>query len=175
MPPSESVLLIAVPEAEPLVAELRDRYDPVAVRGVPAHVTVLFPFKAPDDVTGTDLENLDQTFAAFAAFDFELAAVNSFPGVWFLAPEPAGAFKALTRAVHARFPDYPPYRGAFGDDSVPHLTVAQVADTAEFETVGSQLKTAAAPILPLRVRAEEVWLMDNTTGRWTIRRRFPLG
>ncbi len=175
MPASESVLLIAVPEAEPLVAELRDRYDPVAARGVPAHVTVLFPFKAPEAVTDADLETLDQTFAAFAAFDFELAAVRSFPRVWFLAPEPAGAFKALTRAVQTRFPDYPPYRGAFGDDSVPHLTVAQIADPVEFEAVGSQLKAAAAQVLPRQIRAEEVWLMDNTTGRWTIRRRFTLG
>lgn len=175
MPAPESVLLIAVPEAEPLVAELRDRYDPVALRGVPAHVTVLFPFKAPAAITDADLELLSGAFRDFAAFDFELANVRSFPGVWFLAPEPAGAFKALTRAVQARFPDYPPYRGVFGDDSVPHLTVAKIADPIEFETVGSQLKTAVAHALPRQVRAEEVWLMDNTSGRWAIRRRFSLG
>ena len=171
----ESVLLIAVPEAEPLVGELRARYDPVAPHGVPAHVTVLFPFKTPAAVTDADLETLGQTFGAFGPFDFELAAVSSFPGVWFLAPEPAGAFKALTHAVQARFPDYPPYRGVFGNDSVPHLTVAQITDPTEFTAIGAQLKAAAASVLPLQARAEEVWLMDNTSGRWTVRRRFNLG
>ena len=41
-----SALLVAIAEAEPLVAEHRLRFDPVARRGVPAHVTALFPFLA---------------------------------------------------------------------------------------------------------------------------------
>jgi hypothetical protein len=39
MPLNESALV--VPEAEPLVKPFRDRYDPSAAAGVPAHITLL--------------------------------------------------------------------------------------------------------------------------------------
>jgi hypothetical protein len=45
MPLNESALV--VPEAEPLVKPFRDRYDPSAAAGVPAHITLLYPFKQP--------------------------------------------------------------------------------------------------------------------------------
>ena len=41
-----SGLIIEVPEAETAVAAWRERLDPQAVLGVPAHITVLFPFAA---------------------------------------------------------------------------------------------------------------------------------
>src|SRR4051812_32565116 len=40
----ESAILLAVPEAEPLVHEWRAKGDPSAAHGVPAHVTLLYPF-----------------------------------------------------------------------------------------------------------------------------------
>ena len=54
--PLESALLVPVPEAEPFVQRHRFRHDSVALRGVPAHITVLFPFVAP----GSDLGGHDQ-------------------------------------------------------------------------------------------------------------------
>ena len=45
-----------------------------------------------------------------------------FPGVVWLAPEPAEPFIALTELLAAAFPDHPPYEGAH-DEIVPHLTL----------------------------------------------------
>ncbi len=171
----ESVLLIEVPEAEPLVADWRARYDPVAAHGVPAHITVLFPFIPPELIDEATLEALAATFAEVEPFDFHLAALDQFPGVYYLAPEPAEAFKNLTRAVVARFPEYRPYGGAFGSDSTPHLTVAQIAAPAEFDAMGAELQAACAQALPIRSRAETVLLMHNVTGPWTVNRSFRLG
>ena len=42
----------------------------------------------------------------------------------YLAPEPAAPFVALTEAVGAEFPGFPPYGGAF-DEVVPHLTISE--------------------------------------------------
>lgn len=50
------MLLVEVPEAEPVVREHRLRLDPVTEKGVPAHVTALFPFVT---VNGLDDEVLD--------------------------------------------------------------------------------------------------------------------
>ena len=43
----ESALLVAVPAAEPAVAAHRSRLDTSAAVGVPAHITVLYPFLPP--------------------------------------------------------------------------------------------------------------------------------
>ena len=44
----ESAILVPVPEAGPVVGRLRARLDRSASRGVPAHVTVLYPFVPPE-------------------------------------------------------------------------------------------------------------------------------
>ncbi len=39
--------MVPVPAVEPLVARYRDRFDAAAGGGVPAHITVLYPFVEP--------------------------------------------------------------------------------------------------------------------------------
>ena len=48
-PVPRSALIVAVAEAEPLVGEWRLRYDN-ALLGIPAHVTLLFPFVPAENV-----------------------------------------------------------------------------------------------------------------------------
>ncbi|NUP83938.1 MAG: 2'-5' RNA ligase family protein, partial [Nonomuraea sp.] len=115
-----TALIAVVPEAEPVVGVWRERYDPSAAEGVPAHVTVLYPF-LPFELVDTSA--LAELFAAWASFDVEFRGFGHFPGVLYLAPEPAEPFRELTTAVAERWPEAPPYGGAF-PDVVPHLTVA---------------------------------------------------
>jgi hypothetical protein len=46
-----SAVVVPVPEAEPRVGALRTALDPSAALGVPAHVTILYPFVAPAQST----------------------------------------------------------------------------------------------------------------------------
>jgi hypothetical protein len=55
---AETALIVRVPEAETRVQSLRGRFDPVSRLGVPAHVTVLFPFMAPEHITQDVLERI---------------------------------------------------------------------------------------------------------------------
>jgi 2'-5' RNA ligase len=123
----ESALVALVPEAERLIGACRLAHDPSAALGVPAHVTVLYPFKTPEAISSNDLAALQALFAAQPAFDMTLAELRQFPGVLYLAPEPAEPFAVLTSVVVARYPDWPPYGGAFAE-VIPHLTLAQVDD-----------------------------------------------
>jgi hypothetical protein len=41
---AESAFIVCVPEAEPHVAVLRERFDASARLGLPAHITMLYPF-----------------------------------------------------------------------------------------------------------------------------------
>ena len=154
-----TALIVAIPEAEPAVGALRLEHDWSAPLGVPAHITILFPFA---DGAEVDEEAIAEVIADFPAFTFELDRVGRFEGgpVW-LHPEPSEPFAALTAAVWRRFPDHPPYGGAH-DAPVPHLTVSYVPIELDVE-------------LPIRATVREVTLIEEAEdGRWSARRVFPL-
>jgi 2'-5' RNA ligase len=154
-------LIIAVPEAEPHVAELRLAHDRSAALDVPAHVTILFPFAPPELVDEVAVAEL---VASFPAFAFELASVEHFDdSVTYLAPTPAEPFAELTQRLAERWPDYQPYEGVH-DEVIPHLTVGE--ERLELELP-----------LPISSDAHEVLLLEEEEagGRWRLRRRFPLG
>jgi hypothetical protein len=171
----ESSILVPVPEAEPVVGELRARLDRSAGRGVPAHVTVLYPFVPPGQITPAVMEMAAAAVRSVACFGCRFAVTDWFgEDVLWLAPEPAGPFRALTAAVHAAFPGYPPFRGAFAD-VIPHLTVGDRPEEGI-----SALRAAEAqvlPMLPVRTDVNRAWLMAGTRapGSWQLLAAFPLG
>ena len=75
---AQSALLITVPAAEAAVGEHRARLDPSARDGVPAHLTVLYPFLAPPLIDDAVLASLAALFAPVPAFAFTLDRVGWF-------------------------------------------------------------------------------------------------
>jgi|EndMetStandDraft_8_1072994.scaffolds.fasta_scaffold228378_2 2'-5' RNA ligase len=174
MPSIESALVVLVPEAEALVKPFRDRYDPSAALGVPAHITLLYPFRPPDEVGGAVLDELRRGFARFAPFRFALAQIRRFPAeVLYLAPEPDEPFRRLTLAIWDWYSETPPYGGKW-PDIVPHLSVASLADEQQLDRIADEFAQASRGILPIRATATDVALMDNRSGRWQVRATFGL-
>jgi 2'-5' RNA ligase len=176
MLPLESSLMIVVPEAEGLVKPFREKYDPSAAVGVPAHITLLYPFKSPTEINAIVLDNLNKCFARFPPFAFSLAETRRF-GVQtlYLAPEPDEPFRQLTMAIWACHPETPPYGGRYSD-VVPHLSVAdQCRNERQLECIAVEFAAASLGELPIGARAAEVTLMDTTSGRWEIRSKLGLG
>ena len=166
----ETALVVEVPEAEPLVSDWRAKHDWSAQRGVPAHITVLYPFVPTERVDETVLADLRELFAAQPAFSFRLTRVARFPDVAWLAPEPSDRFTALTELIVERYPDYPPYEGIH-DEVIPHLTVAEGGVELQDE-----VETALTPHLPIRADAKTVALLvEGENERWFLGERFPLG
>jgi len=154
-----TALIVEVPEAEHGVAALRLDHDPMARLGVPAHITILFPFAPPDDV---DEQAIAEVLARFGGFSFVLDRVERFPDgpVW-LHPEPSEPFGALTHAFAARWPSHPPYEGAH-ETVIPHLTLSV-----------TPLEVRVA--LPIACVARAVTLLEEGADlRWRVRRRFGL-
>ena len=171
-PPFEAALVMPVPEAEPLVSEYRQRYDRSAELGIPAHITIIYPFKPYVRHPREALSLLRPLLAAFPEFAFTLAEIRTFPEYLYLAPDPPQPFLALIDAISSRFPDSPPYGGEFAE-VVPHLTVAQ-AKEAELPPLKERFSVFAAPFLPIAARAREIWVMDNSETLWKTRAVFPL-
>ena len=170
----QSSLLITVPDSEPLVASFRSRFDLSAERGLPAHITILWPFADPDDLSGTMMRDLHLFFAGQSAFEYQLSGLCGFRDVIYLAPSPMNAFINLTRATTARFPKYPPYGGAF-ENPIPHLTIAQSPPAEDLGTVCREAFAAIGPHLPLRLEASAASLAIKRDGRWSVAETFPFG
>ncbi|WP_205826017.1 2'-5' RNA ligase family protein [Microbispora catharanthi] len=166
----ETALVVEVPSAEPLVRGLRERYDSSAAYGMPAHVTVLYPFLPRERLDDGVLSALRDLFAERRPFEVAFGGVGRFPGVLYLALDPDGPLRELTEAVVGRWPQTPPYGGRFGD-IVPHLTVAEglggevVAGVAAGLAAGLPVTTFVGGVT-LRVFDGESWRAEGF---------FPLG
>lgn len=169
---AETALIVVVPEAEPHVSHLRRQFDPSAKRGLPAHITVLYPFMPPEDVTFAVSDQVRAIALSFAAFDFQLSKVGVFPGALYLAPTPAQPFIALTAALTRHFPEYPLYGGQFRS-VVPHLTVAQ-AGGWQHSSAHTELLCALYPSGDISSRCSELVLTEDSSGRWQTMHTFPL-
>lgn len=165
----ESALLVPVPEADPIVEPWRRVFDPVALLGIRAHITVLYPFLPPERLDDETLGTLDQLLSTFPAFSYALDEVRRWPDLVYLAPNPETPFRALTRLVAERWPEVPPYEGKH-QDVVPHLTVAYTRDDA----VATEIADDLTPHLPVVCVARHVQLMVTDGASWTAHTSFPL-
>jgi len=164
-----SALYVEIPAAQPAVHALRTRWDAAGV-AVPAHVTVLFPFLHPDRIDAAVDADLEAITGAEAPFDVRFERVGHFPSVTWLAPEPVAPFVRLTDAIADRWPDHPPYGGAF-DQVIHHLTVADGAPADVLARAGDDV----AAHLPITQRVDELVLAERRRGTWAERRRYRIG
>ena len=169
----ESALLIRVPAAEPAVALHRFRLDSSAPLGVPAHITVLYPFLPPPALDADVLASLSRLFASVERFRFTLDRTAWFGDrVLWLGPSREAPFRGLTKLVFAAFPSCPPYGGQHAD-VVPHLTVGDTGSPGDLRAA----EEAVRPHLPISGEVTEVDLMTSPPdgGMWTTVAVFPLG
>lgn len=167
-----SGLILEVAEAEPAVASHRQRLDANAGLGIPAHITVLFPFMPPEEIGSPVLASLERLFATVSRFRFELDRSHWFgTDVLWLGPHDPKPFQALTRSVAQAFPAFLPYEGQFGEP-VPHLTVGHGHPLADLRAA----EQSVSAHLPIDAQATAVTLMTqrSAAGSWTRAAIFAL-
>ena len=168
----ESVILVPILSAPPLLKDLRDRYDSNSLHGIPPHITILFPFKNPDEINEKDIDKLKKIFLRVKGFSFVLKRINTFPEVVYLEPSEKEKFINLTKEVMKDFPNYQPYEGKFTKIN-PHLTIGHELGE-RFNEALKNIRKEIEGKLPIKVKAQEVWLMKSENGRWRLREKFPL-
>lgn len=165
----ETALLATVAEVEPLVGHWRHRFDASAAAGLPAHVTVLFPFLDIGLVSDAVLGDLATLVAGHPPFTVRFTECRRFPDVLYLAPTPAKPLLALTETVVARWPQVPPYGGLFAE-VIPHLTVAEGQPPQVLDDVEAALTTQ----LPATAVISSVGLFVSDGERWRRHAELPL-
>jgi 2'-5' RNA ligase len=162
---SAIVVRIRVPAA---IERLRRANDRAARLGVPAHITILYPFVAVADLTPAVREDLTRIAGEFRAFKVSFPSAARWPGVVYLEPRPSWPFAALIDRVAASFPEHPPYAGTIAE-VIPHLTVVE-----SHEAALDEVRSAARSALPFEATADALEVLaEGADGRWRRRWRLP--
>ena len=122
--PSEkerAAVVAPVPSAEPVVSAWRERFDRSAARGMPAHITLVYPFLREQDLTDEVLATLLELCAERPVLDVAFRNTARFPGILHVEPEPADELRRFTVAIAEPWPAGPPYGGTV-KEVISHLT-----------------------------------------------------
>jgi hypothetical protein len=163
---------VEIPQAEPVVGPFRERLDSSAGLGVPAHITVLYPFIPPAGLDAAVLGQLERLFAAVPRFAFRLDRTSWFGDeVVCLTPGDPGPFQSLTQRVVEAFPAYPPYGGQF-EGIIPHLTIGDGQPADDLRAAEASVR----PLLPITGEVTAVSLITQQIpdGQFSRAATFPL-
>lgn len=166
----QSGLVIPVPAADPLLASVAARYPGTVRVGVPAHVTLLYPFIAADELDEQITNALGELLVKQVPMTVEFAECYRRGGFVALRPDPVAGLSELSNATRRQWPDVKPYGGLYGDDVELHLTVAMSSS----EKTAATIEREVTADLPIAAELREVWLVAFE-GRWKLRQRFELG
>ena len=152
----------------PALAAVRDASDRMAARGVPAHVTILFPFLPGGSLGPGERAALTAIAAGRSAFVARFERVEERGSMVWLVPADQAPFLALTAAVVDRWPAFPPF-GGIHDVLIAHLTLVETDDAVAREAAAS----VAREVGPFEAVAGELRVIDElASGTWRTRWRL---
>ncbi|MFF4319187.1 2'-5' RNA ligase family protein [Streptomyces sp. NPDC001568] len=151
LPPADALLQVAVGVRASLVRP-----------GLPAHVTVMYPFVPVADLGDDTEREFHRLTGSIPAVDLLLRELVAEPG--FVAVEAAELAPTVATFRNA-WPDLRPYGGRYGESPTAHLTVALGCDEAEARRVSDRVRE----LLPLPARAEAAHLVALTDRGWQRR------
>jgi 2'-5' RNA ligase len=169
-----------VPEVEPHIARLRERFDRAARRGLGAHVTLRHQSVPPQGLDGALIEAAAGLAAAAPSFSFAVTRVARFPSTVYLAVEPGEPFEKLHRASALLARAEPSGRVPASERRyVPHISVARRGSDVDLaDPAVREAETALAGMLarkgPIRCECREIVLLEDSTGLWRPVARFAL-
>jgi 2'-5' RNA ligase superfamily len=163
-----SALIVPIELPAPLAA-IRARYDATPSSGLPAHVTILFPFFPVGNLDPWVGAALTELAAAREPFQARFDQVQRQDAMIWLLPAQQQPFLELTAAVVGRWPMYRPYAGAF-DTLIAHLTLIESGSDASARATSAALEQGS-----FEVPVKELQLIGEVgSGGWRVLDRFRL-
>ena len=150
---------------------LRRRSVADAEEGVPAHLTLLYPFVEPASLDIVVRRTIAAVAARHAAFDYRLDRAARWPDTIYVAVAPVEPFVALQDDLARAFPRYPIYGEPPGFEFVPHVTIAEGSSTDDPATARDPGWTD----LPRAASASAIEVIASDGGGWRPVWRVRLG
>ncbi len=163
----QTAVVVTVPVADSVIAVCRERLGLPGAPAMPAHITIVYPFLDVSQLTTGVLGELHAFFSARDRLHIRCERTDRFSNVLYLAPEPADGLREMTHALVKRWPQAPPYGGAYAD-VIPHLTVLEGHNTL-LDAVDAELGRH----LPLRATLAYGYLYAFDGHVWRTRAELP--
>ncbi|ACO45756.1 2'-5' RNA ligase family protein [Deinococcus deserti] len=168
---SQTSVLLWLPELDRWIGHWRQTL-PAARRGVAPHVSLLFPWVSPEPAP-EHLARLEACLRGTRPVSLSFSHLGRFPGLLWLAPEPAAEIRALMRTIARAFPETPPYSGKHPDPE-PHLTVARGGED-ELDVIAGQLQALLPELAAVRYLVDRVTVAQkDADNRWRVAHEVPL-
>ena len=167
--PAPETALVLVVSLPPALDALRLRSIEDASAGVPAHVTLLYPFAEEAQLDADVLRLVAAVAARNPVLRLTMGEGRRFPDTLYASVEPDAPLRALHGELAAAFPALPLYGGAF--PFIPHVSIVEGPAVAD----PGALDDPAWTTLPIEQLVDAIDLITGRDGRWATRRRFPLG
>ena len=109
-----TALIVPMAGVDPVVRPIRQALHGSGDAGMPAHVTLMYPFLPLEEVDETVRAQLRGLFSRFRTFRTVFRRAVRMDGLLYLEPEPGEAFVALYGGVRKAWPALLPYEGKYG-------------------------------------------------------------
>jgi 2'-5' RNA ligase len=139
--------------------------------GIPAHLTLLYPFIEPEGLDEAVRRRIATVAANHDPFEYRLVGAERWPRVTYVSVAPVEPFVALQADLARAFPDHPIYGEPADFAFLPHVTVAE-GPSVDHPAATAEPAWAALP-RPARATALEILATDG--GRWRLVWRLRLG
>jgi 2'-5' RNA ligase len=169
-----TAIALLLEEAAPELAAVRAELDPANAARWPFHLTLLHPFVPRRELDEARVATLVAFCRDRPRLSFDLVGVEVFPGVVaYAAPAPAEPLRQIMRELWARFPETPPYGGAF-TEPIPHATLCRL-EGSDDGTRLAEIQASVEHLLPVSCKLDAVSLMEEyEPDRWRQLRALPL-
>ncbi|WP_169747994.1 2'-5' RNA ligase family protein [Pseudonocardia acaciae] len=168
--PDRTALLLPVPAADPLLSRVAEGHPATVRAGLPAHLTVLYPFVPAAQLGPATLNACARIAERAVPIAVRFTACRVRGNLVYIAPEPVEPVDALVGAVRQRWPELVPYGGRF-PDAPAHVTLALDAPPADHADILRRVD----PLLPVADTLDELVLVVSGPDGWVARSRWPLG
>ena len=169
----ETAIIVPVEGAELLLSAAATVFGFDRLTGVPAHVTLLYPFVEAERLVVCHALEAQRALSDVQPFECSFASIGRFddpPVAIYLEPKPVEQFSAMIEALTAAFPKFPPYGGTV-EEVITHLTVVETAD----RTLWAEVEEWIGSQLPVRTSVQRFSIYVQTDTGWVERFKLPLG
>lgn len=168
MVPRGGAALVITVRLPPALEALRLRGIVEAQHGVPAHITLLYPFAEPSTIGPAVLKTVRRIARTHECMTVRLVEPCLWPDTLYASVEPVAELRSLYEDLAAAFPAFPLYGGAFS--FTPHVSIAEGPAAGGPDLPGHPAWRA----LPMEVAVSAVDLVVLDDTGWHRAHRFPL-
>ena len=166
--PSRDSALVIVVRLPPALDALRRRLIADASQGVPPHITLLYPFAEPAQISAAVLDAVAGIAAGHPPLAVRLTEGRRWPDTLYAAVEPEPPLTALQARLAGAFPSLPLYGGEHLFE--PHVSIGE----GPAVHAPGALDDPAWATLPVGEQVTDVDLITKVDGRWDTRHQFRL-